>query len=51
MISGYLGRSDKMAVALGDFALAYADQVEQDHAALAEAVRVGRVEALVDEDL
>ena len=28
------------------FALAYADQTEQDHAALVKAVRSGRVEAL-----
>jgi hypothetical protein len=36
---------------MGKFALAYADQTEKDHAALVEAVRSERVEALVEEDL
>jgi len=36
---------------VGKFALAYADQTERDHAALVEAARSGRVEALVEEDL
>ena len=31
-------------VAMGKFALAYADQAEQDHAALKAAVRAGTVE-------
>ena len=50
MISGYLGGGDKSEVALADFALAYADQIEQDHAALVAAERSGRVEALVEAD-
>ncbi len=33
------------------FALAYADQTARDHAALAAAVRSGRVEALMEEEL
>ncbi|MBL7259252.1 DUF2252 domain-containing protein [Paractinoplanes lichenicola] len=41
MISGYIGSSDKMAVALCRFARTYADQVESDHAALVAAVRQG----------
>lgn len=50
-ISGYLGKSDAFDQAIGAFALAYADQNERDHAALVAAVKAGRVEALVEEDL
>ena len=50
LISGYLGRGDKMESAMADFAVAYADQIERDHAALVLANRAGRVEALVEED-
>ena len=50
-ISGYLGKSDAFDQAIGKFALAYADQNEQDHAALVAAVRAGRVKALVEENL
>ncbi|MBE9089915.1 DUF2252 domain-containing protein [Microcystis aeruginosa LEGE 11464] len=50
-ISGYLGKGDQFDLALGEFAIAYADQTEQDHAALVEAVKTGRVEALVEENL
>ncbi len=42
-ISGYLGGSDKFDGAMGRFALAYADQAEQDHAMLKAAVRAGRI--------
>jgi len=49
-ISGYLGKNDAFDQAIGEFALAYADQTEQDHAALVEAVRAGRLEALVEEE-
>lgn len=42
-ISGYLGSSGKFDEAMGDFALAYADQAERDHAALKAAVRAGKV--------
>jgi hypothetical protein len=48
-ISGYLGKSDSFDRSLKDFALAYADQNERDHAALVEAVRTGRVQALMEE--
>ena len=51
MISGYLGKSDTFDEAIGDFALAYANQNDRDHAALVAAVKSGRVEALVEEDL
>lgn len=50
-ISGYLGKGDPFDQALVRFALAYADQTEKDHAALVEAVRSGRVSALVEDDL
>ena len=45
-ISGYLGKSDNFDLAIGKFAVAYADQTERDHAALLKAVRAGRVEVL-----
>ena len=48
-ISGYLGKGDTFDHALGEFSLAYADQTETDHAALVEAVRSGRLEALVEQ--
>jgi thiamine monophosphate kinase len=50
-ISGYLGKSDKFDQAIGEFALAYADQTVRDHAALVAAVEAGRVQALVEESL
>lgn len=42
-IAGYLGSADQFDEAMGDFALAYADQAERDHAALKAAVRKGSV--------
>jgi hypothetical protein len=51
MISGYLGKSDAFDRAIGEFAMAYADQTQRDHAALVAAVKAGRIEALVEEDL
>ena len=50
-ISGYQGKSDAFDQAIGEFALAYADQNERDHAALVAAVKAGRVKALVEENL
>jgi uncharacterized protein (DUF2252 family) len=44
-IAGYLGSGDRFDRALVRFAEAYADQNERDHAALAEAVRAGLLEA------
>ena len=41
MISGYMGRSDRVALALCTFARRYADQTEADHAALVAAVDRG----------
>ena len=49
-ISGYLGKGEAFDQAMVQFALAYADQTAWDHAALVEAVRCGRVEALVEEE-
>jgi uncharacterized protein (DUF2252 family) len=51
LISGYLGKSDIFDQAIGKFAIAYANQNEMDHAALVAAVKKGRIEALVEEDL
>lgn len=51
LISGYLGKSDDFDQAIGEFAIAYADQNEKDHAALVAAVKAGQIEALVEEDL
>ena len=42
-ISGYLGRSDRFGQALADFAVAYADQTERDHARLLAAIERGVV--------
>ncbi|MBF7729211.1 DUF2252 domain-containing protein [Pseudomonas sp. N040] len=49
-ISGYLGKSDTFDEALGDFALAYANQTEQDHAVLVKAVNAGKLEVLVEDE-
>jgi uncharacterized protein (DUF2252 family) len=48
-ISGYLGKSDAFDMALGKFALLYADQTERDHAALKKAVKSGKVKAFAEE--
>jgi uncharacterized protein (DUF2252 family) len=48
-ISGYLGKSDKFDEAIADFAVAYADQSERDHAVLLEAVRAGKLEVFIEE--
>jgi uncharacterized protein (DUF2252 family) len=48
-LSGYLGATGgPLPAAIADFAEAYADQTEEDHAALAEAVRTRRVPAVTD---
>jgi hypothetical protein len=43
MISGYMGRSDRVDKALSAFARRYADQTEADHAALVAAVDRGLI--------
>ena len=40
-IAGYLGKGEQFDEVMGDFALAYANQAERDHAALKAAVRKG----------
>lgn len=47
-ISGYLGSKGAFDEALGDFAIAYADQTERDHAALKAAVRAGKIEVHIE---
>jgi hypothetical protein len=44
-IAGYVGASDKLDVALADFARSYADQTERDHQALVAAVDRGELPA------
>jgi uncharacterized protein (DUF2252 family) len=44
-IAGYIGKNDTFAQAMGDFAVAYADQTERDYQALVEAVESGRIAA------
>ena len=50
LICGYLGASDAFDEAMGDFAVAYADQAERDHAALKAAVSDGRIKVHMEED-
>jgi uncharacterized protein (DUF2252 family) len=42
MIAGYLGTNETFDVAIRDYGLAYADQVEKDYETFKEAVRAGR---------
>ena len=44
----YLGTVDTFDQAIGEFALAYADQTVRDHAALVAAVKARRIKALVE---
>ncbi len=45
LISGYCGKTEELDEAMADFAVAYADRTEADHAELQGAVREGRIEA------
>src|SRR5208283_1909072 len=45
MIAGYLGSSDQFDEAIGDYAVAYADQVERDYKTLVQAIRSGRLKS------
>ena len=45
MIAGYLGSKDHFDQAIGDYAVAYADQVERDHATFVAAIRAGRLKS------
>ena len=42
-ISAYMGKSERFDGAIANFAEAYADQIERDHAALSSAVNSGKV--------
>ena len=44
-IAGYLGIDKAFDHAIGDFAVAYADQNERDHAAFVAAIKAGRLVA------
>ena len=46
MISGYLGQKDTVDQAIATFALAYADQTEQDYQQLVAAVKAGQIQAV-----
>jgi len=46
MLSGYLGKSDRLDKAVVNFAVDYADQTDRDHEAWQNAIAEGRVEAL-----
>ncbi len=50
LLSGHMGKSDVFDRAIADFSMVYAYQNEQDHAALARAVRDGRLQAVTEED-
>ncbi len=47
-LASYLGRTDKFAQAIADFAETYADQNERDYAALQTAVKDGRAQTTTD---
>ncbi|MFN7147907.1 MAG: DUF2252 domain-containing protein [Microthrixaceae bacterium] len=44
-IAGYLGKATRFDEAMGQFAIAYADQTERDHARFLEAIDEGRITA------
>jgi len=48
VLSGYMGKSAIFDNAVADFAEAYADQNERDHAAMVAAARAGRIEVRTD---
>ncbi len=45
VLAGYCGKGDRLDKAVGEFALAYADRTEADHADLVKAVREGHIAA------
>ena len=45
LVAGYCGKSEELDEAMADFAVAYADRTEADHADLVAGVRAGRVAA------
>jgi uncharacterized protein (DUF2252 family) len=49
-LSGYMGKSDAFDQAIAAFSVAYADQNERDHAALARAIKAGKVKAQYEQE-
>jgi hypothetical protein len=49
LLSGYMGKSDTFDQTIASFSMAYADQNEKDHAALARAIKQGKVKAVFEE--
>ncbi|CAL9528918.1 hypothetical protein SUDANB1_03977 [Streptomyces sp. enrichment culture] len=47
LIAGYCGKNEELDEAMADFAVAYADRTEADHAMLVAGVRAGKVSAEV----
>ncbi|MEU2746914.1 DUF2252 domain-containing protein [Streptomyces collinus] len=47
LIAGYCGKNEELDEAMADFAVAYADRTEADHAELEAGVRAGKVSAEV----
>ncbi|MET9528819.1 DUF2252 domain-containing protein [Streptomyces coeruleorubidus] len=45
LVAGYCGKSEELDEAVADFAVAYADRTEADHADLVAGVRAGKVDA------
>ncbi|WKV72993.1 DUF2252 domain-containing protein [Streptomyces sp. PCS3-D2] len=45
LLAGYCGKNEELDEAMADFAVAYADRTEADHADLVAAVRTGRIAA------
>lgn len=50
MLSGYMGKSDTFDQAIVEFSVDYADQNEKDHAALAKAIKSGKVKAVFEQE-
>lgn len=48
VLTGYCGSSDKLDKAIADFAIAYADQTEEDHRAFLSAIQQGRIRAAAE---
>jgi uncharacterized protein (DUF2252 family) len=45
-LSGYMGKNATFDEAISQFAIAYADQTERDHAELVKAIRAGKLRAV-----
>ncbi len=49
VLSGYMGKGTIFEEAIADFSAAYADQNERDYNSLMDAIRTGRVEAVMEQ--